>query len=494
MSQPLLCITLTAPTMAELRQERDAVAEADLVELRLDTVRDPDVASALHGRRRPVIVTCRPVWEGGRFTGSEEERKRILGEAIDLGAEYVDVEWRAGFEDLLARVHGTRIVLSCHDFEGVPADLVARTQAMRATGAAVVKVAVTATQLRDCLPLLELRETAPRESGSAQGLVAIAMGEAGLASRVLACRFGSAWTYAGAERHVGQVSADALVTDYRFRTITGETEVYGLLGNPVSHSVSPAMHNAAFAAAGKDAVYLPFPAASAEDFVVFARAMGLKGASVTTPYKVAMLDHVSEVLPDARRFGAINTIHAGTGRWIGGNTDATAFLQPLTDRGPIAGARVAVLGAGGAARTVAVALTEHGARVRVHARSQRRAEDVATFAGAEAGPWPPPPGTWDVLVNCTPAGMHPHVDETPVPAVHLTGRVVYDLIYNPPTTRLMREAGAAGCTVIGGLEMLVAQAQEQFAWWTGTRPSAEIMRRAAVTHLAGFTHDEHHVI
>src|SRR5947208_42780 len=146
-SRPLLCVTVTAATMAELRRKRDAVVDADLIELRLDSVSDPSVAGALAGRRRMVIVTCRPTWEGGRFAGSEEERKKLLGEALSLGAEYVDVEWRAHFDDLIAQTGGRRIVLSMHDFEGMPPDVAARVQELRATGAEVVKLAVKATRL-----------------------------------------------------------------------------------------------------------------------------------------------------------------------------------------------------------------------------------------------------------------------------------------------------------------------------------------------------------
>jgi len=170
--RPQLCVTVAAATMAELRQQRDAVADADLVELRLDLVSDPSVAGALEGRRRPVILTCRAAWEGGGFKGSEEERKGILAEALALGAEYVDVEWRAHFDDLVASTGGRRIVLSSHDFHSVPMDLSARVHAMRSTGAEVVKVAAVATSLSDCIPLLELGE----RSGPDSRLVLIAMG------------------------------------------------------------------------------------------------------------------------------------------------------------------------------------------------------------------------------------------------------------------------------------------------------------------------------
>lgn len=490
MSQPQLCVTVTAATTAELRQKRDAVTDADLVELRLDLVSDPSVAGALAGRRGPVIVTCRPLWEGGGFKGSEEERKHILAEGLSLGAEYVDVEWRARFDDLIARAGGRRIVLSTHDFHSVPTDLSARVHAMRSTGAEVVKVAAAATSLSDCIPLLDLGA----QSGKDGGLVLIGMGDYGLATRVLAARFGSIWTYAGALGEIGQLSAHALLKDYHFRSLSDSTAVYGVAGGSVAHSVSPAMHNAAFRAAHLDAVYLPFPAVSADDFHRFARAIRISGASVTIPLKVSLVDYVDEVHSVARRIGAINTIRVVDGRWIGGNTDAMGFLEPLQERVSLAGLRASVLGAGGAARAVTVALASSGCPVRLHARNRAQAEDVAALAPVELGPWPPAPGSWDLLINCTPIGVYPRVDDTPVPKAQLTGRYVYDLIYNPPTTRLLRDAAAVGCQTIGGLDMLVAQAREQFQWWTGTTPQAGVMREAALERLAEFARDENYLV
>ena len=490
MSKPLLCVTVTAATTAELRQKRDAVPDADLIELRLDTVSDPSVAGALAGRRRPVIVTCRPAWEGGEFRGSEEERKRILADALSLGAEYVDVEWRARFEDLIAQEGGRRIVLSTHDYLGLPIDLTARVHAMRSTGAEVIKIAATLTSLSDCVPLLDLGA----QSGRQSGLALIGMGPYGFVTRVLAGRFGSIWTYAGALKDIGQLSAHTLLTDYHFRSLTDTTEVYGVAGGSVLHSVSPAMHNAALRAARVDAVYLPLPATSAADFATFGRAIGIRGASVTIPLKVSLFDAVDEVYSVARRIGAINTIRVENGRWIGGNTDASGFLEPLQEKVPLTGLRASVLGAGGAARAVTVALASSGASVRLHARNREQAEETAMLTSAEIGPWPPEPGSWDLLINCTPIGMYPGVGETPLPAEHLTGRYVYDLVYNPSVTRLLRDAAARGCQTIGGLEMLVAQAREQFQWWIGIKPQAGVMREAALKRLAEFAGDENHLV
>src|SRR4051794_30790164 len=281
MSKPMLCVTVTGETTAELRRRRDAVADADLIEMRLDTACDPMPAAALAGRHLPVIITCRPTWEGGSFTGSEEERKRILADALALGAEYVDLEWRSHFDDLIAHTSGRRIVLSTHDFHSVPIDLKARIHAMRTTGAEIVKIAATLTGLSDALPLLD----AGARSGG--GMVLIGMGPYGVVTRVLARRFGSAWTYAGGLGEIGQLTAASLLDDYRFRAISDATAIYGVVGHSVAHSVSPAMHNAAFRAGRIDAVYLPMPAANAKDFHDFGRVIGISGASITIPFKVS---------------------------------------------------------------------------------------------------------------------------------------------------------------------------------------------------------------
>jgi 3-dehydroquinate dehydratase/shikimate dehydrogenase len=489
-SKPLVCVTVTAPTLAELRQARDNAEGADLVELRLDTVSDPSVAGALAGRRRPVIITCRSRAEGGHFQGSEEERRRILAEALALGAEYVDVEWRAHFDDLVTLAGGRRIVLSFHDFDAMPEDLAGIARAMRSAGAEIIKIAAKARRLSDCVTLLELAASIGRQGGT----VLIAMGEAGLVSRILAGRFGSAWTYTGTLNDIGQLTPAALAGEYRFRNIGPNTKLYGIVGSPISHSVSPAMHNAAFRAARLDAVYLPMPAADAEDFVRFARAFGVKGASVTIPFKVPLYERADEADSVARRIGAINTLRMDDGRWLGANTDAAGFLQPLAERGvALRGARAAILGAGGSARAVAVALASSGAEITIHARDRAKGEEVAMLVGAKTAEWLPQPGSWDLLVNCTPIGMYPRIDQSPVPPEALTGRAVYDLVYNPPVTRLLHDAATAGCQTIGGLDMLVAQALEQFRWWTGVSPSPGVMRAAAAARLSEFAANEHYV-
>jgi 3-dehydroquinate dehydratase/shikimate dehydrogenase len=470
----LLVETVTGRTMAELRAARDAVTRADMVELRLDGVQDIDVAGVLASRKLPVIVTCRPTWEGGRFDGSEERRHVMLGEALDRGAEYVDIEWRAGFTDLITR-DPRRVVLSSHDFQRVPDDLAARATAMRQAGAATIKIAIPAARLSDALALLPI--------GGGGDAVVIAMGDAGLSSRLLASRFGSKWTYAGDAIAPGQIPLARMLDEFRFRSVGRNTAIYGVVGNAGLHSKSPLMHNAAFGAAGLDAVYVPLRAADFDDFLTFADTMKVAAASVTIPFKLDALRaaHASDAL--TRQVGAANTLRRAAGGWEATNTDVQGFLDPLDAvyPGSLDGARAAVLGAGGSARAVALALISRGARVTIHARRQAQAADVAADSGASAGAWPLPSGSWDLLVNCTPLGGPSARNESPLPDGPFTGRMVYDLTYGNTESPLLRDARAAGCLTLDGLPMLVAQAEQQFEWWTGQKPPQGVMKTAVAT-------------
>jgi 3-dehydroquinate dehydratase / shikimate dehydrogenase len=528
-SQPLLCDVIAVPTMAELRARRTAVenagpaggAGADLIELRLDTVDRPDVAAALQSRRRPVLVTCRASWEGGHFKGSEEERQRILRDALDAGAEYVDIEWKAPNVDRWLRPEDKpRVVRSFHDFEGMPADLAGVVRDMRATGSGIVKVAARAKALRDLLPLLEVGRAHTANGGIAgagveggQRIVLIAMGMSGVASRILAAHFRSCWTYAGPAVAPGQIEASRLLHEFRFRAITPHTHAYAVVGQPITHSISPAMHNAAFAAEGIDAVYIPCEAADIDDFFALAEILPIVGASVTAPFKLDAYERSEAMDDDVKQVGAANTLRrkasaSGSGNgsvngsgWESRNTDVAGFMAPLHSRLTLRGARAAILGTGGAARAVAVGLGAAGAAVTVHARNTAAGAEVAALANGSVRAWGGPSDSlglegpdnqgaqWDLLVNTTPIGTFPAVTDTPVeslarvPAGQLKGRVAYDLVYNPRPTRLLRDAAEAGCATLDGLDMLVEQAARQFEWWTGRKPSTEVMRAAAERRL-----------
>lgn len=466
-----LCVTVTGETSEAIRRAREAAeADADLVELRLDFMAQPDPAAALSGRRKPAIVTCRPVREGGQFTGAEDERLRILHTALSLGAEYVDVEWDANPVALIRARRGRGVVVSRHLFEATTDDPREILRSLRTSGAEIAKLAITIDSVSQLARLASAADGEPS--------VVIGMGDAGIASRVLAGRFGSRWTYAGSAVAPGQMPAAQLLHEFRFHRVRSDAAVYGVLGRPVARSLSPAMHNAGFAALGLNAAYVPFDTANLDGLRDLASAIGIHGLSVTIPFKQSIVPMLDDMAPSAAAAGAVNTIAIRDGRWVGMNTDADGFLQPLLRRNVgLRGARALILGAGGAARAVGVALRTQGASVAVTARRADAAAEAADAVGADTHPWPPSAGSWDLLVNATPIGSRA------VPGRAYEGTIekgiVYDLVYDPDPTPLMRDAASAGCEVIGGLEMLVAQAERQFEIWTGQRPPAGLFGAAA---------------
>ena len=471
--------------MAELLAARDAATAGDLVELRVDGVTNLDLGRALDGRRVPAVVTCRAMWEGGRFDGTEEERRAVLARALELGAEFVDVEWKAvdgqltgvPFRDLVHRAPD-RIVVSSHEFDGVPSDLESRARAMRATGAGTIKIAVSVSRLSQTLCLKSIAQ-----EGSA---VVIGMGELGVASRLLAGRFGSLWTYAGQGLAPGQLPACQMIDDYGFRRVSASTRIFGVVSTNALHSLSPVMHNAAFEAAAIDAVYVPLPVQDFGDFLAFAEGIGVAGVSVTIPFKLDALRAAASSDALTQQVGAANTLRRSGHGWEATNTDVEGFLQPLASAwgGSIEGVRASVLGAGGAARAVIVALASTGAQITVHARREEQAQALAAGFNVASGTYPPESGSWDLLVNCTPLGGAARRSESPMPGDRLTGRLVYDLTYGPGEATLVRNARLAGLATLDGLAMLVAQAERQFEWWTGRKPEPGVMEAAARRRLA----------
>ncbi len=481
-----LVATLADLAAADVPAARAAAARvADLVEFRVDRLPPLPMADLLGELASRAIVTCRPVREGGAYEGDEASREAVLRGALHHGTAFVDVEWDAAFADALIAAFPGRVVLSRHDFLAVPGDLPTLVSAMAARRPALVKIAVTPRRISDQLVF--------REAAAAAGdtpVVLIAMGTAGLASRILAERVGSCWTYSGAAIAPGQVPPDVMRARFRVGSQTPATQVFGVAGRPVGHSLSPTLHNAAFQALGIDAVYLPFEAHDIDDLLTAAEAFDVRGLSVTAPFKLDALSRAVRADPLATRLGAANTLARAADGWLASNTDVEGFLQPLRSRMPLAGARVAVLGGGGAARAVVAGLHGEGARVTVHARRRDQAVALAPL-GATAGEWPPARGSWDLLVNTTPVGTTPDAHASPLaPAALAGGGLVYDLVYNPGRTRLLRDAAAAGCATLGGLEMLVAQAALQVATWLAVDPPVDAMRaaiHAEAPHLAPAT-------
>ncbi|MFW6107522.1 MAG: shikimate dehydrogenase [bacterium] len=486
MSDTLLCVSLTCPTVEEALSVLHAPHRAfDLAEVRLDYLHEPDLRRLLEARPCPLIVTNRPEREGGRWHGDEARRLELLAQADALGADFIDVE-RDALPRFSRRGHA-RLIVSHHDHQRTPPDLEAIAREIESSEADIVKVATMAASPLDTLRVLRILQAARKPT------IALTMGEHGLASRVLGPKFRAFLVFAslatGREAAPGQAPADELLGLYRFRHVGPATRVYGVIANPVAHSMSPAIHNAAFREQGIDAVYLPFRVDDPATFLPAYDELPVEGYSVTIPHKQAVLPLLHEVQPLARRIGAVNTVVRRDGRLCGSNTDWSAAVgaieSGLAEGQTLEGRRVLLLGAGGAARAIAFGLAERGCQVTIANRTHERGIQLAADVGCQAVPLEDLGSVdYDILVNATSVGMHPHVGDTPIAADLLRPEaLVFDSVYNPAHTRLLREARAAGCRTVDGIEMFVRQAVEQFELWTGAPAPREAMRRVVLDRL-----------
>jgi 3-dehydroquinate dehydratase / shikimate dehydrogenase len=485
-----VCVALRGSTVHELLERAEAArADTQFLEFRLDSVDKPAEAVAQIGKflaahkEIAAIATCRRKAFGGGFSGSLAEELKILSAATGAGFAMVDLEIESAEEAKAAELETLRqseaaLLISFHDFEKPvdPETVYARIQRFEPD---FVKIVSTAHSLADSLKLLKW--IADR-SGEAQ-VVGIAMGEAGTVSRVLSLRAGSAFTFAassdGAETAPGQMTARTLKELYRIEELDQATRIYGVAGNPIAHSLSPLMQNSAFHRERVNAVYLPLKTETVADLLTLARQLPLSGISVTMPLKQQVLAHLAHVDPLSAKLGACNTIRTGAdGKLYGFNTDVAGIVRPLEKRMALKGARVLVLGAGGAARAAVYGLAEKGAQVSVWSRKDATAKELAASAGVSAITRKQIAASeFEVLINATPCGMHGNAHPMPLEPEEWKARVVFDLVYNPLDTPLLQVARKRGVHTIQGIEMFVHQGARQFELWTGKpAPEAEMLR------------------
>jgi 3-dehydroquinate dehydratase / shikimate dehydrogenase len=480
-----ICVALVEGTTAGMVARMAELAPvADLFEIRADRVIDLDLLTILRARPRPLVLTCRPASQGGAWADDDPRRRLTLLEGVKRRFDYVDVELRSGFTDVMVEKVGEGLIVSHHDIDGMPDDLDGLYREMTELGADIAKIVVTPRSVADVGRLLAFAARMRDDGGTP--LIALALGPLGLLTRVLAGRYGAPFTYAaastGAESAPGQIAATVMADLYRVRNVTAETKVYGVLGRDVVRSHSPVLHNRALEARGLDAIYVPLQAEALAPFMEALPALGLSGFSVTRPYKVDILPYLSEVEEPAALCGSVNTVVVHEGLLRGSTTDGIGVLVPLKKRIDVKGRRIVILGAGGAARAAALSLGRKGAQVTLLARDAAQAAEVASALGcasgalAEAGQH-----AWDILINATPVGSRAAADQSPLPAeLHRPDTVVLDMVYDPLETRFLREAQAAGCRIIDGLEMLLAQAVAQFETWTGLEAPVDVMKSAAL--------------
>ena len=490
-SLPRICVALGLPTASQLYKaaEHEYKNGSTFLEFRLDYLRDPltGIETIADFRRRysdvHILGTCRHQANHGHFSGSLDNQIRLLSAAGKAGAVAVDLEIESA-EKVKKAVFSLReevaLVISYHNFTVTP-PLAAISRRVMRIPADAYKIIVTARKPGDNLRVLQFARNGLDDSAP---LIAFAMSETGVATRVLAPSYGCLYTYAapseGEGTADGQISGALMRNLYRCEKLKRQTRVYGVIADPVAHSKSPLIHNRGFQSRRLDAVYLPFRVATPHlaDWMKFARELPVQGFSVTIPHKQRIIRHLDVVEPLAKRIGAVNTVWRKGGKWRGTNTDIDGVLKPLARRRRIPGASVLIAGYGGAARAAAITLADAGARITITGRNLQSATALARAIRAETmSIKDAAAGHFDVLIHATPVGMSPNVNESLFPH-RVPADVVFDMVYNPHETALLKQAEAQGCQVIYGSEMLLEQAGRQFEIWTGETAPLSVMRGA----------------
>jgi 3-dehydroquinate dehydratase/shikimate dehydrogenase len=481
-----------ANQMAE--KAETVVRDNSFLEFRLDYLSKPGLALARIKRfteahpAAVVIATCRRAASGGKFRGSIAAQMEVLGKAAMAGCQMVDVELQTASKCKPAQLAKLRsraaLILSFHDFRATK-KLEETLERMLAYPADFYKIVSTATALSDNVTMIQFLA----REGDRHSLVGMCMGEQGIVSRVLGLRAGSLFTFAsagaGEETAPGQVTAQELRSVYRIEQVDAATRVYGVVGDPIMHSLSPTIMNAAFRRENVNAVFLALHAKTLKDVLTCVREIPIHGISVTMPYKEAILPHLDNTDSHTAKIGACNTVvRAQDGKLYGFNTDAAGVVRPLERRLPtLEGARILVLGAGGAARAAVFGLKERGAEVYILNRSSAPARKLAHRARARFMKRPDlKKMAFDVIINATPVGMG-NTRETPLQDKEINARYVFDMVYDPAETRLLKLARERGAQIIPGIEMFVHQAARQFEIWTGKPAPWDEMLRVVLLAL-----------
>jgi 3-dehydroquinate dehydratase/shikimate dehydrogenase len=493
-----ICVAITGTTPDDMVERAAAVIkESNFLEFRLDYLAKPAAAIpkfkdflAEH-TAATFVATCRCKANGGNFDGSGAAALDILLKAAEAGFQLVDIELES-IEKLPKttmshlREAGAAVIISYHDFSATK-DLDAVYDRIEPFHPDFAKVVPTARTLSDNLTLMQFLDRT--EDRSNNSVVGICMGEPGIISRVLGLRAGSAFTFAaatvGEETAPGQIAARTLIETYRVDQVDNSTKVYGVAGNPIRSSLSPLMMNTAFRRETVNAVYLALQTSKVDDLFKLAREVPLQGISITMPLKQDVMDKLERTDPLSARIGAVNTIlRAQDGKFYGFNTDVAGILGPLERRLQLANAKVLVLGAGGAARAAVFACRDKGAEVFILNRTVETAQKLAKQSGAKVIKHEAVAKThFDVIINATPTGMAGNKTPSLLTAEDLNARFVFDLVYNPLETPLLRMARQRNIAAISGVEMFVHQGARQFEIFTGKPAPEEEMLRVVVHAL-----------
>jgi 3-dehydroquinate dehydratase / shikimate dehydrogenase len=475
---PRVCVAVTGADPIEMVEKAEAlVRDNTFLEFRLDYLPRPALALARikqfteYHPHVSSIATCRRLANGGKFRGSIASQLEILTKAAAAGCQLVDIELQSAIRLKRTQLERLRtraaLILSFHDFRGTR-KLEETLEKMITLPADFYKIVTTATTLHDNVVMMKFLE----KHSDQHSLIGLCMGEQGFISRVLGVRAGSAFTFAAVSEDEktapGQVTAQELRSTYRIEQVDPATRVYAVAGDPVAHSLSPAIMNAALRRETVNGVYVALHAKTLKDLLTCVREIPIHGLSITMPYKEAIVSHLDNTDAHTTKIGACNTVvRAQDGKLYGFNTDAAGVVRPLQQRISLEQAKILVLGAGGAARAAVYGLKERGAEVYILNRTLAPAQKLARSARARLLKRADlKKMTFDVIINATSVGMG-NTKESPLNENEIKARYVFDMVYDPPETRLMKLAKGAGAEVIPGIEMFVQQAARQFEIWTG---------------------------
>ena len=494
----MICVTIACGSHTRMIAEQERLAEegVKLIELRLDFLRrEPDLKRLIPVRPCATVITVRRQQDGGLWRESEEQRLTLLRSAIVAEPEFVDIE--VDVADQIPPFGKTRRIISYHNLDSMPVNLDELHRTMSAKKPYFIKIAATPKTVEEMVRFLNFvkqkNEEAKTIGENGVRVIGICMGEMGKAARILSKKFSMPYTYAtfSEDRIIapGLLVYKDILDLYHYEQIDQETAVLGIIGNPIGHSLSPLVHNRAFLDQGINAVYVPFQIEDScvADFIRLAPELGVQGISVTIPHKVAVIDQLTKADPAVERIGACNTVIFRKGQRVGYNTDYIASIggieiamggNILDVESVLKNKKTLVLGSGGAGKALAYGLVHRDAMVTVTDIDASRAVELSKHLGCEYVKWDVRESVRpDILVNCTPIGMHPNVNDMPYPKKSLQSKMlVFDAVYNPEYTLFIKTAQERGCKIVTGVEMFVGQACYQFKLFTGQKASASKMR------------------
>jgi len=512
-----LAVPIAGKNLQDCKEQITAAvkAGAEMLELRTDyinalnTDKLKELVESAKKTALPIIITSRDPIEGGQNNLNPSIRKQILTEAIKFGADFIDCEYanfiKKDFGDdikkALTESSKTKLILSAHNFTGPFEDLDSiYEEIFAAFPGAIAKTAYQANHINDCFGAFDVLKKYGRKS------IAICMGQAGIISRIIAKKLDAFLTFASTRQNqetaAGQLTIEEMKKRYRFDAINGKTEFFGVIADPVEHSISPDVHNVCFEAEKMNRLYLPLQVSGGQkefneflDNITARNWLDFRGFSVTIPHKTSAIEYARAkgefIEPLAAKIGAVNTLIIGLNeRTTGYNTDYAGAMDALTTalgikRKQLHNRTAAVIGAGGAARAIVAGLTDAAAKITIYNRTVSKAQSLAEEFGCHfAGLEDIEKLDAEIVINCTSIGMYPKVDASPIPAKCIrSSMVVFDTVYNPLETLLLKHAKQAGAKVVGGAEMFINQAAEQFKLFTHKDCPMQILRQATLKAL-----------